>query len=95
MILHENFQRLTDQVTTNLEFVCACSDDTLVISESEEDHNDHPRQLFELLANYTMSIIAAEILDSTVTLQCIALLEDRIQTACFFRFPVHDLHFFI
>ena len=46
----QTFQRMMDEILGDLEFAFIYMDDVLVASRSEEEHEDHFRQLFQRLA---------------------------------------------
>ena len=54
----QSFQRFIDQVTKDLPFTFCYIDDILVASESEAEHMQHLKQLFERLQHYNIVINA-------------------------------------
>lgn len=52
----QSFQRHMDMVLRGLDFVFWYLDDLLIFSKSAEEHAEHPRQVFERLQQYNMTI---------------------------------------
>ena len=81
-------QRFVDEITRGLEFVYAYVDDFLVASETEEQHREHLRILFERLNHYGVVINLAKcefgvdeiaFLGHTVNAKGIKPLADRVK----------------
>ena len=86
--LAQTCQRFVDEITRGLEFVYAYVDDFLVASETEEQHREHLRILFERLNQYGVVINLAKcefgvdeiaFLGHTVNAQGIKPLADRVK----------------
>lgn len=52
----QTFQRFADNIFRELPFVFNYIDDVLVASRSEEEHHEHLKQLFQVLANHNLVI---------------------------------------
>lgn len=52
----QTFQRFMDEIVRGLDFVFVYIDDVLITSKSEDEHNDHLRQLFQRLSDYGLNI---------------------------------------
>lgn len=56
----QTFQRLIHEVCRGLDFVFAYIDDMCIASESEEEHNEHLRIIFQRLKQYKLAINVAK-----------------------------------
>ena len=52
----QTFQRFMDNILRELPFVYNYIDDLLIASKTEQDHKEHLKQVFQILANYKLSI---------------------------------------
>ena len=54
----QTFQRFADNIFRNLPFVYNYVDDLLIASQSEDEHDQHLKQLFQVLADHHLTINA-------------------------------------
>ena len=52
----QTFQRMMDEILSDLDFIFVCMDDVLVTSRSVQEHEDHICQLFRRLAKYELVV---------------------------------------
>ena len=83
----QTFQRMMDEILSDLDFLFVYMDDVLVASRSMEEHTEHFRQLFRRLADHDLVVSSAkcqfgqtkiELLGHTVTKDGVKPLPDKV-----------------